>query len=749
MSKTVKILITLGVFTFIILFFTKSCTNGEKPIVEGNSECERLNEILKVRAQDYFQDKLPIEDGVMKSETVQTLIDERVLTSKDLSEVGTSCTGNAYVGKSGTKYYYSHDINCGACTSSDLYSSWSEYSPTAPDTSKGNTQVELSLFYNYSDAEVKYTEWTDWVEKSDTKTSPVVPSGVQVLDTETEGKTQYSYRDGTFKWYRLTGGTSYYGGGAYYETRPASGYEKETETKRISKTIGPSTSKSDITSQTTGRVYELKTSSQYKTAAPKYIYSRTVTTNGSCASRNYTCTYSIPTYRCYYLQSATTTYNCITSGESSGCGFNSSSTAIADCQNRGYLNCTQKSCENVTGGVYKYTLTFNLQSPYSQWYDCQVTCNYNKYYAVPNPNFASMVYDGNVMSVYECLYKSGSVSYNKCRNEKTGAMSPVYWLTTKCGGSWGANGNVCITGFSDYAGYGDASRFTRSTVSSGSTTYTYGYSFNSQLTGLSSPISGYNCTAVTSGSSTKVYSQNIISGSETCPSSYPYKEKYSSTTGTKTVTSCGSECTSCIESGCTSYNQNTEVRYLKSNGGYTTNINEASYLTEEQKNNLGASSYSKTSKVEYDWSSWKNGSCPNNTETSTCKMQTLYSADIYEFKWFKTSTSSKTVCNDGKYSTNQPASGCKIDASSAKWGSWSEYGDEKIDSTDTREVRTKVLKRMRTSYLSADSLKLEEYLPLSEFETKMGKPLSELETDTNISIQKKVYYKYRTLLETD
>lgn len=733
MSKTVKILITLGVFTFIILFFTKSCTNGEKPIVEGNSECERLNEILKVRAQDYFQDKLPIEDGVMKSETVQTLIDERVLTSKDLSEVGTSCTGNAYVGKSGTKYYYSHDINCGACTSSDLYSSWSEYSPTAPDTSKGNTQVELSLFYNYSDAAAKYTEWTDWVEKSDTKTSPVVPSGVQVLDTETEGKTQYSYRDGTFKWYRLTGGTSYYGGGAYYETRPASGYEKETETKTLARTIGPSVNRSDITSQTSGREYELKTSTQYRTATPKYIYSRTVTSNGSCASRNYTCNYSVPTYRCYYLQSGTTTYNCTSNTQSSsGCYYNSSSDALNACSNAGYLNCAAYSCtESSESGPYVYSLSFNWKSTSGITYSCAVRgCTLPTLYT--NSTCRGSYGGSNQVSVQNCML-NGSPSTRRCSYNGTNY--------TACWSS-GSSCNLII------GGYGTISNCSASYTSSG-TTSTYGYKYYDQQNGLSSPISGYNCTPVTSGSSTKVYSPNVISGSESCPSNYPYKETYSTTTGTKTVTSCGSECTSCTEGSCTNYNQNIETRYLKSNGGYTTNINEAAYLTEEEKNKLGASSYTKTSKVEYNWSNWTNGSCPGNTETSTCKMQTLYSADIYKFKWFKTSASTKTMCNDGAYSASSPASGCKIDTSSAKWGSWSEYGDEKIDSTDTREVRTKVLKRMRTSYLSADSLKLEEYLPLSEFETKMGKPLSELETDTNISIQKKVYYKYRTLLETD
>ena len=120
-----------------------------------------------------------------------------------------------------------------------------------------------------------------------------------------------------------------------------------------------------------------------------------------------------------------------------------------------------------------------------------------------------------------------------------------------------------------------------------------------------------------------------------------------------------------------------------------------------------------------------------------------YKATIYDYKWFKSGISTKTYCNNKAYSATSPASGCLKEESSAKYGSWSDWGDKEIKKADGIEVETKKLIRYRKSYISSKELALKEWYPYEEFEEKTGKKIEDLRKDKNINVQEKVVYRYR------
>ncbi len=649
MNKTIKIIITVSVFTLIVLYFLRACDG--RTIVHG-TDCEKFNSVLLTKTEEYFMNNLPLTDGDMKVATVDDLISENYLTLSDLSKVGTSCTGNVFVGKSGINYYYSSDVVCGTCSTGGLYKEWSDYQDTLPNLINKNSQVQVGMFYNYGTGQLKFSDWSDWALTLDAIKEPQIPEGASIVDTEKEEKTQYSYREGSYKWYKLTQPSlEYYGNGKYYETIPAPGYTKDTQTKKVSRTE-VSQSKSELTSKLTGLEYSpITTTPGYILQTPEYIYSYVKSTQ--------TCSKYKPLVKCY--KSTTITVNCYT--------FDADA-VISACQNKS--NCKIFSCTK-------------LLCPNSNWTLVGNSCHSTTYIK------------------YRC--SQGTLISNYCH------------LTGRPKGS-------CPSGWSEVP-------------------------YNSFLVTCRILADPY-CTAGTYSAIGK-YCFTSVSGQEV---SYGYtydKKTYYNDGGTVVQGSCPSgyteESTGKNSSTCATYSTTNTTYYLKKDGTEVTDLSKAEYISETDFAKLGKTSYSKdTSKVKYTpAATYKEGNCPSGTNSSNCSAISLYKADVYSYKWYKTSSAEKTWYNNGEYLAKSPGSGYQADTATAKWGNWSEFSDKEVKASSMVEVKTQILKRIRKSYLIFDKLYFPEFLPLDEFEKQVGKTLAELSKDTKITIVKKIMYKYRTL----
>ncbi len=677
MNKAVKVLITLGVFTLVVLYFVQACGNN-KPV--GNA-CENFNSLLMQKTEEYFSNNLPQEDGDVKTASIIELVNVGALTLSDLESIGTTCSGNVYVGKSGDNYYYSNDVTCGTCTTGNLYTSWSEWQDILPNIINENSQVQVGMFYNYGKGELKYTDWSEWALNIDEIEEPVLPTGVTIANTEKEEKTQYSYRDGSFKWYKLTGGTEYYSNGKYYETSPASGYSKDTSTKTLSRTTAINTSKTSLTSSLAGLDYDVVTTTAYKTLTPRYIYSYNKPTG---------CTAYKPLYKCYNI-TGSYTQDCYTS---------SSATALSACNAQSNVkNCAVKTCSTTSGGTWDYNFVYGIQAGNILGLgetSCITRCS------GVSTNYSSC----SKTALKTCLL-SGNVSYSRCYSGIqvywASSYASTYFLYKTC--DYKLSSGVIVHYPSCDLYQCDMSK----TNSGGTTTYTYGYTYDT--------VSYYNGGATYTSCSDKTGYTNAEA------------------TGTYSTT----ECTSAATTTYTTY-------YLKSDGTSTTIKSQADYLSDSEYSALGSlgSNYSKTSDSSSSGGTYVEGTCPGGVSSSTCSQVTAYKAKVYKYKWYKTTSSTKTWYNDGEYSATGP-SGYQPDTSSAQWGEWSTFSDTKVTATSTRQVKTQIMKRIRKSYMGSGTLYLENFLPLGEFETKVGKTLAELSQDTSLVIQKKIMYRYRTL----
>lgn len=658
MNKTVKVVITLTVFTLVVLYFLQAC-GGVKSV--GNS-CTNFNQVLLTKTAEYFNDNLPSEEGTIKAATISELIAGNKISLTDLKEVGTDCSGNVYVSRSGGDYYYSTDVTCGTCSTSNLYTAWSDWTDTLPSLLNSNSQIQTGMFYNYGKGELEYSDWSDWALNLEDIKGPTLPEGVTVANTEKEEKTQYSYRDGSFKWYKLTGAEEPYNKGEYLESSPGSAYSKDTTTKKVSRPA-TNTSKSTLTSSLNGLVYDaISSTTGYRMQTPKYIYTYNKPT--SCSAYK-------PYVKCY---KTTGTYTL------PSCTYNTSAEARAACNAQSNVkNCDVSPCSTTVGGS---TYDASRVRVGSFTYAC--------YYA----SFSST-------ATIECSGAGGTYLMN-CVEDSTYCGS-----TTK---KWKCR-QSCATEYTCPSG-GTLSGST--CVIAGTTTYTYKYT---------NDVIEY-----------KNSGQLFVQG--TCPTDYSLEEVTSSPSP---------ECVS----GSTIYTP----FYLKADGTETTNKSLATPLSDAQFESLLGQgkgiNYSKSmSDVSYEASgNYAEGTCPSGTKGTTCSEVPLYKTTVYKFKWYKSSTSSKTWCNDGEYLTKSSASGCQPDIASANWGEWSEFSDTKVNSTTTRQVKTQIMKRIRKSYMGSGNFYLDDFLQLDEFEAKVGKTLAELSQDTSLIIQKKIMYKYRMLKE--
>ena len=149
-----------------------------------------------------------------------------------------TCSGTLNIVKTDAGYVTELDLtNCNKCTTSKkkLSSATEEY--------KSNKNiVRVDITYNYKIREINYTPWTEWFESStispniseygvnlpyDEENYPTIPNDGILIDYEVEKKTFYSYRDASWKFYKIAN-NSY---SEFSSTKPTNYAYKDTKTE--------------------------------------------------------------------------------------------------------------------------------------------------------------------------------------------------------------------------------------------------------------------------------------------------------------------------------------------------------------------------------------------------------------------------------------------------------------------------------------------------------------------------------------
>lgn len=713
MNKIAKIAITSIVFLLIIIYFI--IFRGPKKL-SSNTYCLDFNKVLSARSEEYFKNYLPASNGEVKVANIQDLIGAGFITIEDLKNIGNICSGNIYITNIENRYYYYNDVKCGDCNIENLYLTWSNWSDYLANIT-ADSHVMTDIYYNYGIEEKKITDWSQWgldVTKLEVQN---LPGEAEVINTESENKKQYSYRDGEFKWYKIEGGTKeYYNNGAYFEKNSSNEYTKEISSKTTSRTKTYLT-ETELKKDLIGLTYDYSKAKEYQNpTTTRYRYKMQV---NECAKTTYTCTYKAneTKYKC-----CANLYTCrATNPSTSMCAYDTEASAIEACKiaaGTGSSTCFATGCGNLK---YHYTLTYSGNKSgisYNCTTECELSIEYTNGTCIHqiNENATTSV------SVENCL-KNGFIG-GLCTGSNGTIQTPC-WNDSNCFKVREANGFTLTSCSNSYT-----QKYT-------SYEYSY-YAIQSNQTSCSAGTSPIQTSINYNSCTTPTYTN-----STSCPSDKPAAVAVTvQEDKTKIVENCGSECTSCTPYGCTSNIQKTV--YLTKNGSTTENINNANYFTDEEYANLKVSGWTKdTSAPKYDYAGiYKEGKCSG---TPGCLERTIYKATIYKYKWYRILDGTKVWYNNGAYSTKSPGNGWIIDKNSSKWGNWSEFTDNKATSSDTREIKTQTLTRIRKSYIDSKSLMLDEWLPLRDFEYKVGKTLEELKKDTSITVLTKLMFKYRTL----
>lgn len=684
LNKGLKAVITVCVFVFIIVYFLwwikfRNGSNNNSPeedepiIVDKTEECINFNKILETKVPIYFEDKLPTEEGIIKTATINDMVSSGGLTMEDLSGVGTTCSGNINTVKVGENYYYSYDVKCGECNTNDFYGLWSEWTNDIPKRFKTGDQLEAEYRYNVllskTGSQKKYTDWTDWVAENDNKTLPTGLPKDTKGELETETKKQYRYISNVYQWYKISGGsTSYYNNGSYSETQPASGFIKDTNTQMVSRTAGHYDSESALKSALKNVSYGNIQTNTYNL----YIYSREIVENtAECTEySDYTCT--------YYGTTTTTTYDCTSKNTYTSSLFESEASARSDCQS---YDGTRTPCNNIksekaSAGSYSLSFTYywlgDDDGAQKLW--CRTKCS--GYSGTPPSSF------NRKSSLINCLENMNVVS-NDCKGKVTVNMIRGY----DAGEIGWASGQPEV-------------------YDKVSPTYAYKYIYYLYKPNQSQMLntSDYNCTPKTT--TTK-----------------------NSTPTTKTVTTkaeCDNLGGTAVGKTCSKHKTTTKTVYLRKDGTETEDRNQAALLTEAEFVAIANSKYKY--KME-----------------PTTSIKKTYTATVYKYKWYKNTGGSKVLCNNGNYTSTNPGGCIKDDTKFKTSGDWSKWQDAAIKSTDGKTVETRVLKRMRYSYVVTSSLsyKYDKWLTIIELENREGKKIEELLNDASSNIEKKIYYRYR------
>lgn len=384
MSKITKLIITLVIYVLIILYFLISHI-WKSPVNPKRDACEIFDARLSNEIRNYFESSLPSQNAETSSVSIEELISEGLLTSEDLQDVGSSCSGNAYITKVNNEYYYYNDITCGKCSINNMYTDWSSWEESLPDFGGRKYQVMVNVLYNYStsnNSKENWTEWSDWGESIEKIKAPSMPAGAEAVNTETEEKKQYRYRTATFKWYKISGDVVYYNGDNYYSETAPSGYEKLESSKRVLRTTKTYSTQEELRSKESIKDGdEIKAVMGYRVRTTKHIYSNTISQTTS--------TYQVPGV-------ATTQINAIN---------------ICKSQQSQWASSCKAYCSTSTGTVctkygYKYTVIANYLKSNGTTTPNRAEADYLSEAEVAilkkaNPSLAGYIKVGNPTYVYQ------------------------------------------------------------------------------------------------------------------------------------------------------------------------------------------------------------------------------------------------------------------------------------------------------------------------------------------------------------
>lgn len=175
---------------------SKECSNFEKETIDAGFKFAMNNDMLPSYEGTSFKlnlDSIPGWDNKFR---------------------GSACDGTLNIVKTNTGYVKELDLTgCNKCTTSK------KSLGKETETFKDNKNiVRVNITYNYKTRQINYSTWTDWYESSlisptatknnvnlpyDEKNYPQVPSGSEVISYEAEKKTFYSYRDQSWKFYKV------------------------------------------------------------------------------------------------------------------------------------------------------------------------------------------------------------------------------------------------------------------------------------------------------------------------------------------------------------------------------------------------------------------------------------------------------------------------------------------------------------------------------------------------------------------
>lgn len=195
----------------------------------NNFEKETIDEAFKFAMNN---DMLPSYDGTSKK------INLEAIPGWNNSFRGSSCSGTLNIVKTDKGYVKELDLkNCNKCTTSKK-----SFSKETTEFKKDKNIVKVSVTYNYKTRDISYSPWTDWYESSlvsptpsfnninlpyDESKYPKIPDGSEVISYEVEKKTFYSYRDQSWKFYKVANNNY----STFSSTKPADYAYKDTKTE--------------------------------------------------------------------------------------------------------------------------------------------------------------------------------------------------------------------------------------------------------------------------------------------------------------------------------------------------------------------------------------------------------------------------------------------------------------------------------------------------------------------------------------
>lgn len=213
MRSTVKIIY----FVFNVIFPLALCIVLGVQIYH-NYVCQKTyNNILNASKKYANKEKLyPTINGNSVKIRISKLYENNYITNLATNKLRND--GTVKITKVDNKYIYTLDVkNCNYCSTGVRYKNWSselDYNPV------GKSVVDVIPYYNYTDREVNYTEWTDYLDPADiskTKSKygiylpkdknllPKIPSKSHIFTIEAEPKTYYNATITMWKWYNIVG----------------------------------------------------------------------------------------------------------------------------------------------------------------------------------------------------------------------------------------------------------------------------------------------------------------------------------------------------------------------------------------------------------------------------------------------------------------------------------------------------------------------------------------------------------------